>query len=140
MKSLRLSGRSSLHGRGLHLGASALLFALCLSGSAPRAHGAFRLWDGSDSAVWSNFRNWVFDSAPGAGDLLIFPPGPTRLVMTNNFATNFSLHSLLFTGPGYRVEGNPLVLTNGLHASHEAGTTRIRIPTMFTGPSSLITA
>ena len=106
----------------------------------PRAEGAIRIWDGSDSAFWNNFRNWVFDSVPGAGDTPIFAPGPSRLAMTNNFTTNFPLSALFFTGPGYVVDGNPLVLSNGLHASHGPGTTRILLATTLAGPSALITA
>ena len=102
-----------------------LSLALLLGGVCSSSAG-LRIWDGSASGYWSSGQNWVFGGpGPLAGDDLVFAPGPSRVVMTNDLPANFGLNSLLFTGPGYSVSGNALILSNGLHASHSDGTTRI---------------
>src|SRR5258705_2830948 len=77
-----------------------LSLALLLGGVCSSSAG-LRIWDGSASGYWSSAQNWVFGGpGPLAGDDLVFAPGPSRVVMTNDLPANFGLNSLLFTGPG----------------------------------------
>ncbi len=118
-----------------------LSMALLLSGGLCSSSAGLRIWDGSSSGYWSSGMNWVFGGAgPQSGDDLAFAPGPSRLVMTNDLAANTALNSLIFTGPGYVVSGNPLVLNSGLHASHNGGTTRVLLTPTFTGTPSITTS
>jgi fibronectin-binding autotransporter adhesin len=108
------------------LRSSTWLSLVLLVGGVCSSSAGLRIWDGSSSGYWGNGQNWVFGGiGPLAADDLVFAPGPSRVIMTNDLPADFGLNGLLFTGPGYSAFGNAVVLSNGLHASHGAGTTRI---------------
>ncbi len=97
-----------------------------------------QIWDGSSSGYWNVPQNWFGNTPPNPGANAIFPSGAARLVMTNTFAPGYSLDLLWFTGPGYSAYGNPLVLTEGVTASHAAGSTVIALD--ITNGANLIMA
>lgn len=78
-------------------------------------------WDGSSSAIWNDAANWVGDIAPAAGDDLVFPGGAGNLANTNNYPAGTVFNTVLFTGGGYNVTGNAIVLNGGLTANNVTG-------------------
>src|SRR5690349_1436868 len=80
--------------------------------------GAQRTWDGGgNDGDWSTPQNWdgnIFLPVPiAAGDALVFPAGPTKLVNTNDLPAGVNFQSLLFSGNNYIARGNMIGLTNG---------------------------
>jgi autotransporter-associated beta strand protein len=92
------------------------LLAACPDG----ANGAVRTWNGSSNGNWSVGANWNGGGAPADGDALVFPTVSPRKTNTNDFP-NLRLDSVIFTGGGYRVRGNPLVVTNGISGQQASG-------------------
>jgi autotransporter-associated beta strand protein len=78
-------------------------------------------WTGSGSTNnWSNPNNWG-GMTPAAGDSLVFGPGASSVTSTNDLAAGTTFYSITFTGAGYSVGGNAVVLTNGIDASQATG-------------------
>ncbi|MFO0810818.1 MAG: hypothetical protein U0746_19485 [Gemmataceae bacterium] len=89
---------------------------------------AIVVWDGGGfDAKWSTAGNWVGDVAPRAGDSLTFPAGPARLANVNDFAAGTAFGEIDFTGLGYQVTGNAIVLSNGV---------RVDLPTTVTASAA----
>lgn len=87
------------------------------------ATGLVRTWDGgsgSDSN-WTTAANWVGDVAPGPGDALVFPAGAARTSNNNDFPAGTTFDSIQFTGSGYSISGNQIVLNAGLRAEANIG-------------------
>lgn len=84
-------------------------------------------WDGGDAGnLWSAGLNWVSDSAPsaGAGDILVFPAGPTDRNTQNDLPDGSSFHSISITGNGYGLTSGAaggINLTNGITENASAG-------------------
>lgn len=78
-------------------------------------------WDGSSSANWNDAANWVGDIAPAGGDDLVFPGGAGNLTNNNNYPAGTVFNTVLFTGGGYNVTGNAIVLNGGLTANNITG-------------------
>jgi len=77
---------------------------------APDTH----TWDGGGGDNnWTTAANWAGDTAPAAGDDLVFS-GTTRPANTNNFSAGTSFRSVSFTDAGFAITGNALTLTNGI--------------------------
>ena len=71
-------------------------------------------WDGGGGDNnWTTAANWDLDTAPAAGDDLVFS-GTTRPANTNNFSAGTSFRSVRFTDAGFTITGNALTLTNGI--------------------------
>ncbi len=92
---------------------------------------ATRTWDGGDLANtnWNDATNWNPNTAPLAGDTLVFPAGvgAADQATNNNFAANTAFAGLVFQTGGYTVAGNAFDLSGtGIALTHEeAGTTTI---------------
>ncbi len=71
-------------------------------------------WTGAVDANWSNGGNWSGGAAPNAGDNLIFPNGASNLSNTNDLPQNTIFNSITFSGSGYTLAGNDIVLGPGL--------------------------
>ena len=91
-------------------------------------------WDGGGlDNHWTTADNWVGNVAPVAGDSLTFPAGAARLANTNDFASGTDFVSINFTGAGYSLGGNALVLSGGLadnsaeDANNSVGLTQITL-------------
>ncbi len=76
------------------------LTALAFFAGAPLTHAGSHTWNGAVSGYWNNDANWSAGGAPDPGETnvtIIFPPGATRYVTTNNIA-GLELHSLALNG------------------------------------------
>src|SRR5262245_3740763 len=73
---------------------------------------ATRIWDGGSplDSNWTTAANWVGDVAPVTGvDNLEFPSVAARKTNTNDFV-NATFLGLNFTGSGYALGGNLMIL------------------------------
>jgi hypothetical protein len=111
-----------------------LYFAICAALlTFSTAFGAQRTWDGGGSdGDWSSAQNWngnIFNPVPiAAGDTLVFPAGPTKLVNTNDLTAGVNFTALSFWGEDYIVRGNVIGLTNGISITHASGSTTLFLP------------
>jgi autotransporter-associated beta strand protein len=94
----------------------AIFFAIAfsLSLNVNRAEAATRTWTGTTSTAWSVGSNWSGGTAPVTGDDLVFPNGASNLSNTNDFIENTIFNSITFSGSGYTLSGNPIILGAGL--------------------------
>lgn len=81
------------------------------------------IWDGSVSGLWADAGNWTIGRPPGPGDNLTFPASGFWHTTVNNYAAGTSFDLITYSGAGYEVFGNALVLTDGIRATHGAGVT-----------------
>jgi autotransporter-associated beta strand protein len=89
---------------------------------------AVKTWDGSFSGNWSTAANWAGGVAPVNGDDLVFQGGAANLLNTNNYPS-LRVKSVTFTGSGYTLHGNALVVTNGVSGQQGApGANTIEFP------------
>jgi len=93
---------------------SLMLFA------APRVFAATRTWDGggSDNKM-TTAANWSSDTAPSAGDDLVFPANITDRTIINDFTAATSFNSVVFSGTAtqdsnYSFTGNSMTLVAGI--------------------------
>lgn len=96
---------------------SALLFAavfLFQVFSSSYAYAATITWTGTTSTSWSVASNWSGGVAPVTGDDLVFPGGASNLSNTNDLTENTIINSITFTGSGYTLSGNKIILGPGL--------------------------
>ncbi len=84
----------------------------------PAALGATRIWDGGDAtrSGWAYAANWDGNSAPVAGDTLVFPAGAARLANSNNFPAYTTFASIIFEGGNYSISGNAVTLLSSISA------------------------
>ncbi|MEI6400271.1 MAG: autotransporter-associated beta strand repeat-containing protein [bacterium] len=82
-------------------------------GTTHRAEAATRTWTGTTSGAWSVASNWG-GTAPVTGDDLVFPSGASNLSNTNDLTENTIFNSITFSGSGYTLSGNPIILGAGL--------------------------
>lgn len=103
------------------------LTAVMFSSSALTANGAVKTWGGGGgSGNWSVAGNWTGGVPPVSGDDVVFQGGAANLVNTNNLP-NLRLNSITFTGSGYTVRGNSIVVTNGISGQQASGANTFEI-------------
>lgn len=85
------------------------------------AFAATRTWTGSVDGSWSNPSNWG-GTAPVTGDDLVFPSGASNLSNTNDLTENTIINSITFTGSGYTLSGNQIILGQGLAGITDSAT------------------
>jgi hypothetical protein len=68
-------------------------------------------WTGAVSALWSNPSNWSPTAIPVAGEELVFPSGGANQLMTNDLPPETNIGAMTFSGVGYTLSGNELILT-----------------------------
>lgn len=96
------------------------------------ATGLTRTWDGGGGDNnWLTAANWVGDVAPGPGDALVFPAGAARTINNNNYPAGTTFDSIQFTGNGYALSGNQIVLNNGLRAEAGVGAINFGLPLLL---------
>jgi fibronectin-binding autotransporter adhesin len=103
----------------------------------PHAFAATRTWTGagSDSNL-STAANWG-GTAPVAGDDLIFPAGPANKDVTNDLVAGTSFNSISFSGDGYDLLGNAIVLVAGI--TNSAGSNTVELDSVtLSAPQSFI--
>ncbi|MES2791134.1 MAG: hypothetical protein V4719_16085, partial [Planctomycetota bacterium] len=80
------------------------------------------VWTGASSNLWSDNGNWADNSAPTAGEDLIFPENATNKVAVYDSALGVSsFGSIDIQGSGYDIStsfSSSLTLTNGLSATY----------------------
>jgi hypothetical protein len=69
----------------------------------------------------SDPQNWSGGVAPGAGSIVVFGPSAANFTSTDELPTGTGFRSMTFTGGGYHIGGNGIVLTIGLDASKATG-------------------
>jgi autotransporter-associated beta strand protein len=101
-------------------------------------------WDGGAllSNNWTADRNWVGHNAPNPGDDLQFAGGGDRKTTNDNdFASGTNFHSIEFTGGGYSLNGNRILLgsasnTNAGAVTNTLGNNTIALPLTLAGSTS----
>lgn len=88
-------------------------------------------WTGAVDSSWGTPGNW--NTAPGAGDTLVFPASAVRYNMVNDLASGLSLAGLRFDGSGYSLSGNQISLTDTLQAAQGSGKDVVSLPINFSG-------
>jgi len=84
-----------------------------------------KFWDGapdlggtSVNGNWSTATNWVEDSAPVAGDHLVFPTGVTaNQTSVNDYAAETAFGWIQVLGSNYSLGGNAVTLAGGINNS-----------------------
>ncbi|HEV3082674.1 MAG TPA: autotransporter-associated beta strand repeat-containing protein, partial [Gemmataceae bacterium] len=97
-----------------------------------------RNWTGlGTDNLWRDSANWSGNIAPAVGDDLVFPKGGSQLINTNDFTPGTSFNSITFTGGGYSLSGNPIVLgrlTGGSVADNSGAiTNKLNMNLIFQG-------
>lgn len=83
-------------------------------------------WDGGGAtSSWSEAANWDKDTAPVAGNNLVFPAGVSKLSAVNDYTTGTTFGSVTIASPGYALSGTQFVATSGLRAPFGTGTSTI---------------
>lgn len=95
--------------------------------AASSSFSAVKTWDGGGAdANWQTAANWVGDTAPIAGDDLVFPAAATQFTANNNFFILTGFRSILIEGGSYTLGGSPIRLTAGLTVN--GGTQTVNVP------------
>lgn len=96
--------------------ATSSLFVL----ATPKAFAATETWDGggSDNNMTTG-ANWADNTAPVAGDDLVFPANITDRTVVNDFTAATSFNSITFSGTAsqasdYTISGNSMTLVAGI--------------------------
>src|SRR5438105_392640 len=73
---------------------------------------ATRTWSGAGvDNLWSDAKNWQGNVVPvPVQDSLVFPANAAKFTSQNDFAASTDFQSITFTGGGYTVSGNPMLL------------------------------
>ncbi len=90
------------------------VFGFIFFGYANITEAATRTWTGATSGLWSVSTNWAEGFVPVVGDDLSFPSGASNLSNTNDLTENTIFNSITFTGSGYTLSGNRIILGPGL--------------------------
>ncbi|MGA8807207.1 MAG: Ig-like domain repeat protein, partial [Thermoanaerobaculia bacterium] len=77
------------------------------------ALSAQKAWTGAVSGFWSDARNWSPQAVPNAGEVLLFPAGASRLMMTNDLPSGTTAGAMTFND-NYTLSGNALTLNGDL--------------------------
>src|SRR5688572_7846661 len=104
----------------LFLSALVLSVSSLFTLAAPRVFAATETWDGGggDNNMTTD-ANWSDDSAPVAGDDLIFPVDVTDRTVVNDFGAGTSFNSIVFSGAtsadsDYTISGAAIELVDGI--------------------------
>lgn len=97
------------------------IIVVCVLLFPSSAHAATRTWDGggSDSKL-TTAANWSSDTAPLAGDDIVFPANQTKRDLTNDYTAGTSFNSITFNGTvttdsNYTITcENDFAVTNGI--------------------------
>jgi ELWxxDGT repeat protein/autotransporter-associated beta strand protein len=98
----------------------------------------FRWTGGSDlGGNWTDDANWQGGVAPQPGGSLVFPASAARFAGTNDFPADSVFGSVTIEGGGYHLDGNRLLLGDGLVVS--GGSHTLAVPTQWSvNPAGLI--
>jgi autotransporter-associated beta strand protein len=103
------------------VGTSKLVFQILYAASSVSISPRIDTWTGAGgNANWTNPSNWG-GTAPAIGDILIFGPGAARLTNANNFPVGSAFNSIIFSGSGYSIGGDGIVLLDGMNGTNATG-------------------
>jgi phosphodiesterase/alkaline phosphatase D-like protein len=103
---------------------------------------AVRSWDGDgNDANWTTGANWETAAGLGWLDSPVFPAPALQTTNTNDFPDDTAFGSLTFSGVGYVISGNRIVLLDGINSSILVGqTNRLALDIGFaSGTASVVT-
>lgn len=85
-------------------------------------NAATKTWDGGSpsSGNWMTAENWVGNTAPVAGDSLVFPASAPWASNTNNFPSYTAFGLLTLHSNAYKIYGNAVALTGGITSDSSA--------------------
>jgi Ca2+-binding RTX toxin-like protein len=92
-------------------------------------------WDGDTDGNWTTATNWVTDTAPQAGDDLVFAAGAANLSTTNNFTAGTAFASITLNG-GYTLAGNTVNLAGG-GLNNAIGVNTVSLPITLTAAAGI---
>ncbi len=131
--------------------AGGLFAAVVILASNATAQAATKTWDGggSDDNL-TTAANWAGDVAPIAGDDLIFPDGPSTVMLNNDFLAGTTFNSLTVNGTesgidttSYVLDGNAMTIGSGGIQSlvtGSGGALSINIPLTLGSSQTFVTA
>src|SRR5215831_19984934 len=115
-----LSTRTLSRGCARH-GVLLAIILICLV--TPSVQATLRVWSGGGADnFWNTAANWTNNSAPVAGDDLLFPAGSSRLSNSNNFAATTTFNSITFAGSNYVINGNAITKRAAMNNNPPVGT------------------
>lgn len=120
------------------LGLVVLFVILSVTLLSDRVYAATKTWDGGGSNDnLSTPANWAGDSAPVAGDDLVFPTGASRLTINNDYVSGTNFNSITTNGVGtnqsYAIAGNAITLgAGGINATTTGPGTNLSISLTIT--------
>lgn len=107
---------------------------------------AVRIWDGgpdaggaSANANWTTPSNWLGDVAPLPDDNLVFPAGALLTNNVNDFTSGTRFRSISISG-NYNINGQSLVLLEGVTANHSSGLASFLAPISLLANQTFISA
>lgn len=98
-------------------------------------------WTGASTANnnWTTGANWANGVAPRPGDDLVFPAGLTGAGQLNyNDFAGTQFQSIGLKGGGYTLDGNAIVLTNGIVSENAVGAANANTINLGVGGSGII--
>jgi autotransporter-associated beta strand protein len=102
---------------------------------------ATRIWNGGGGDnLWMNPQNWLGGEAPLPGDDLLFPEDGAQKECVNDYASQTAFQSIVFTGTGYELSGNAVLLTMGITDSSSGASDNIVALATITlyGPQTIV--
>lgn len=97
---------------------------------------AVSTWSGAVDTLWSTAGNW--DTAPIAGDTLVFPSTATSFTSVNDFSAGESFGNITINGSGYSITGNSISLAGSIESTQNTGGNLLGLNLTFTGANSTI--
>lgn len=115
----------------------------------PHVFAATSTWDGggSDNNMTTD-ANWSGDTAPTAGDDLVFPANVTDRTVVNDFSAGTSFNSIVFSGTAssasnYTITGSSMTLVAGINNSMTGSSSTyqdVNLPLVLNGTQTFQTA
>ncbi len=97
-------------------------------------------WDGGGADNnWMTAANWSNDTAPVAGDSLVFS-GTTRTATQNDYTAGMSFASIEFADDNFSLAGNAITLTSGITVDTGATGSTISLDTTLSGSNTFSVA
>ena len=97
---------------------------------------AVSTWSGAVDTLWSTAGNW--DTAPIAGDTLVFPSTATSFTSVNDFSAGESFGNITINGSGYSITGNSISVGGSIESTQNTGGNLLGLNLTFTGANSTI--
>jgi fibronectin-binding autotransporter adhesin len=116
------TSKTSAFPLNLPVGSRVIVGTFLLLLNCATANAATKTWDGGSltSGNWMTGENWVGNTAPVAGDSLVFPASAPRASNTNNFPSYTAFGLLTLHSNAYKIYGNAVALTGGITSDHSA--------------------